>query len=106
MIKKVRCRSHRPDTTAQTVAAGPETLIRTVSGGGTHSFLDWLSKPGRWLSHSVGMTIIDAIHEAVPKIPKKAWTPAYDAGAAERPGAWVAEITGMPDLSTCRRGCG
>ena len=79
---------------------GRQTLIRTDSGGGTHAFLDWLSRRGRWLSYSVGMTITDAIHQAVLKIPKNAWTPAYDAGGTERPGAWVAEITDMPDLST------
>jgi hypothetical protein len=83
---------------------GRQTLIRTDSAGGTHAFLDWLSRPGRWLSYSVGMTITDAIHQAVLKIPKKAWTPAYDAGGTERPGAWVAEITDMPDLSTWPRG--
>lgn len=83
---------------------GRQTLIRTDSGGGTHAFLDWLSKPGRWLSYSVGMTITDALHQAVLKIPKKAWTPAYDAGGTERPGAWVAEITDMPDLSTWPKG--
>lgn len=41
---------------------------------------------------------------AALKIPKKAWTPAYDAGGTERPGAWVAEITDMPDLSTWPKG--
>jgi len=83
---------------------GRQTLIRTDSAGGTHAFLDWLSRPGRWLSYSVGMTITDALHQAVLKIPKKAWTPAYDAGGTERPGAWVAEITDMPDLSTWPKG--
>ncbi|NUL15103.1 IS1380 family transposase [Streptomyces lunaelactis] len=83
---------------------GRRTLIRTDSAGGTHAFLDWLSKPGRWLSYSVGMTITDTIHQAVLKIPKKAWTPAYDADGTERPGAWVAEITDMPDLTTWPKG--
>jgi hypothetical protein len=83
---------------------GHRTLIRTDSAGGTHAFLDWLSRPGRWLSYSVGMTITDAIHQAVLKIPKKAWTPAYDAEGTERPGAWVAEITDIPDLSTWPKG--
>jgi Transposase DDE domain group 1 len=83
---------------------GRQTLIRTDSGGGTHAFLDWLSRRGRWLSYSVGMTITDAIHQAVLKIPKKAWTPAYDADGTERPGAWVAEITDMPDLSSWPKG--
>ena len=50
------------------------------------------------------MTITDAIHQAVLKIPKRAWTPAYDAEGTQRPGAWVAEITDMPDLSTWPKG--
>lgn len=83
---------------------GRQTLIRTDSAGGTHTFLDWLSRRGRWLSYFVGMTITDAIHQAVLKIPKKAWTPAYDVGGTERPGAWVEEITDMPDLSSWPRG--
>lgn len=83
---------------------GWQTLIRTDSAGGTHAFLDWLSEPGRWLSYSVGMTITDTLHQAVLKIPKNAWTPAYDAGGTERPGAWVAEITDMPDLSIWPKG--
>ncbi|MFJ5032687.1 IS1380 family transposase [Streptomyces sp. NPDC088560] len=83
---------------------GRQTPIRTDSAGCTHAFLDWLSRRGRWLSYSVGMTITDAIHQAVLKIPKKAWTPAYDAEGTERPGAWVAEITDMPDLSSWPKG--
>ncbi|MFF0228630.1 transposase, partial [Streptomyces sp. NPDC004629] len=78
-------------------------LIRTDSGGGTLAFLDWLSKPGRWLSYSVGMTITDATRQAVLNIPKKAWTPAYNDEGTERPDAWVAEITDMPDLSSWPR---
>ena len=54
----------------QRLRRGRQTLIRTDSGGGTHAFLDWLTRRGRWLSYSVGMTITDAIHQAVLKIPK------------------------------------
>ncbi|MFG2794914.1 transposase [Streptomyces sp. NPDC048419] len=50
------------------------------------------------------MTITATIHQAVLRIPKKAWTPAYDADGTERPGAWVAEITDMPDLTTWPKG--
>ncbi|MDX3075762.1 IS1380 family transposase [Streptomyces sp. MI02-7b] len=73
---------------------GRRTLIRTDSGGGTHEFLDWLSARGRWLSYSVGMTITDAIHQAVLKIPASAWTPAVEPGGQIREGAWVAELDG------------
>jgi len=79
-------------------------LIRTDSAGGTHDFLTWLAKPGRRLAYSVGFTITEDIQDAILKIPAAAWTPAYDAGGQVRPGAWVAEITGMLDLSSWPKG--
>jgi hypothetical protein len=79
-------------------------LIRTDSGGGTHEFLDWLTRPARRLQYSVGFTITEDVQEAILKIPARAWTPAYDADRQARPGAWVAEITGMLDLSAWPKG--
>jgi Transposase DDE domain group 1 len=79
-------------------------LIRADSGGGTHDFLNWLTAPGRRLAYSVGMTITEDIHDAIVEIPATAWTPAYDAGRQPRDGAWVAEITGMLDLSSWPKG--
>ena len=79
-------------------------LVRTDSGGGTHDFLAWLTKPGRRLAYSVGFTITEDIQDAILTIPARAWTPAYDAGGRVRPGAWVAEITGMLDLATWPKG--
>lgn len=73
---------------------GRRTLIRTDSAGGTHEFVAWLAKRGRWLSYSVGMTITDAIHQAVLKVPLAAWTPAVEPDGEIRDGAWVAELTG------------
>ncbi|MGW3755260.1 IS1380 family transposase [Streptomyces sp. NPDC005134] len=73
---------------------GRQTLIRTDSAGGTHEFVAWLTKQGRWLSYSVGMTITDAIHQAVLKVPAPAWTPAVEPGGEIRDGAWVAEVDG------------
>ncbi|MFF4756960.1 IS1380 family transposase [Streptomyces sp. NPDC002514] len=73
---------------------GRRTLIRTDTAGGTHDFLDWLTRRGRWLSYSVGMTITDAIHAAVLLVPASAWTPAIEPGGEIRDGAWVAELTG------------
>jgi Transposase DDE domain group 1 len=46
------------------------------------------------------MTITDAIAEAIGKVPAEAWTPAYDGGGRVRAGAWVADITGLLDLSS------
>jgi hypothetical protein len=72
-------------------------LIRTDSGGGTHGFLAWLA--GRRLHYSVGMTITDDMAEAILQLPARVWEPAYDAGGQVRPGAWVAELTGLLDLT-------
>jgi hypothetical protein len=75
-------------------------LIRTDSGGGTHDFLKWLSRSGRRLHYSVGMTITEEMHQAILTLPDRVWEPAYDAGGQVRPGAWVAELTGLLDLSS------
>ena len=75
-------------------------LIRTDSGGGTHDFLTWLTSPGRRLHYSVGMTITEDMHQAILTLPDRVWEPAYDAGGQARPGAWVAELTGLLDLSS------
>jgi hypothetical protein len=75
-------------------------LVRTDSGGGTHGFLEWLTAPSRRLHYSVGMTITEDMQAAVLKVPADSWTPAYDGDGQVRDGAWVADITGMLDLST------
>jgi Transposase DDE domain group 1 len=79
-------------------------LIRADSGGGTHEFLNWLTRPGRRLAYSVGFPMTDEVTDAILSIPARAWTPAYDAGGQVRPGAWVAEITGMLDLGPWPKG--
>ncbi|WP_328938320.1 IS1380 family transposase [Streptomyces tauricus] len=73
---------------------GRQTLIRTDSAGGTHDFLAWLTRRGRWLSYSVGMTVTEAIQEHVLKVPASAWTPAAETDGEIRDGAWVCELTG------------
>jgi hypothetical protein len=75
-------------------------LVRTDSGGGTHDFLAWVTDPGRRLHHSVGMTITEAMHQAILQLPDRVWEPAYDAGGQVRPGAWVAELTGLLDMDS------
>jgi hypothetical protein len=79
-------------------------LIRSDSGGGTHEFLAWLTRPGRRLAYSAGFTMTDDVAGAILKIPAGAWTPAYDADGLVRPGAWVAELTGMLDLDGWPKG--
>jgi hypothetical protein len=74
-------------------------LIRTDSGGGTHEFVAWLASPGRRLHYSIGMTITEEMRQAILALPDRIWEPAYDAGGQVRPGAWVAELTGLLDLA-------
>jgi hypothetical protein len=74
-------------------------LVRTDSGGGTRDFVNWLASPSRRLHYSVGMTITEDMQEAILQIPDRVWEPACDAGGQARPGAWVAELTGLLDLA-------
>jgi hypothetical protein len=76
---------------------GRKMLVRADAGGGTHEFVKYCHK--RRVQYSLGFTLTDALVEAVNLVPKKVWTPAYDADGQVRKGAWVAEITGMVDLS-------
>ncbi|MGW1901255.1 transposase [Streptomyces hirsutus] len=73
---------------------GRQTLLRTDSAGGTHAFVTWLAA-GRWLSHSVGMTITDALHHSVLKVPPATWTPAGGTGRRDP--------RRRPDRRTCWR---
>jgi hypothetical protein len=83
-----------------------KVLIRADSGGGTHGFLEWLTAKSRRLHYSVGMTITEDMQDAVLQVPADSWTPAYDGDGQVRDGAWVADITGMLDLSSWPAGCG
>jgi hypothetical protein len=75
-------------------------LVRADSGGGTHEFLHWLTARSRPLHYSAGMTITEDMQAAIGKVPASAWTPAYDGDGQVRDGAWVADITGLLDLSS------
>jgi hypothetical protein len=79
-------------------------LVRADSAGGTHEFLQWLTAPRRRIQYSVGFTITDEVAEAIGKVPARAWTPAYDSDRDARDGAWVAELTGLLDLSSWPKG--
>ncbi|SFQ47859.1 Transposase DDE domain-containing protein [Actinomadura madurae] len=79
-----------------------QVLIRTDSGGGTHGFLEWVAS--RRLKYSIGFNLTDDICAAILALPERVWQCAYDAGRRPRPGAWVAELTGMLDLSSWPKG--
>jgi Transposase DDE domain group 1 len=61
-------------------------LIRSDSGGGTHEFLNWLTRPGRRLAYSVGFNITDDIAAAILAISarrgRRLTTPATRSGTA------------------------
>ena len=77
-----------------------KVLIRADSGGGTHGFLEWLTARSRRLHYSVGMAVTEDMQEAILKVPATSWTPAYDGDGQVRDGAWLADITGLLDLSS------
>jgi Transposase DDE domain group 1 len=77
---------------------GRKILIRVDGAGCTHEFLNWLVS--QRLSYSVGFTLPDTFAAAIEKIPEQAWAPAYDAAGEVRDGAWVADVTGLLDLSS------
>jgi Transposase DDE domain group 1 len=79
-------------------------LIRADSGGGTHEFLSWLTQAGRRLHYSVGFPMAGDVQAAILAVPTTAWTPAYDSDRMVRPGAWVAELTGMLNLAGWPKG--
>jgi DDE family transposase len=88
--------------TAKGGRVGRKVLIRTDSAGGTHEFVDWLV--ARKLSYSLGFTLPEDAVQRLARIPTTAWTPAYDAEQKPRDGAWVAEATGVLDLSGWPKG--
>ncbi|CAM3163457.1 Transposase DDE domain-containing protein [Prescottella defluvii] len=65
---------------------GRAVLIRTDGAGGTHAFIEYLTK--RRLGYSVGFGLTDAMAADVALIPAGVWTPAYDADGKVRDGAW------------------
>ena len=83
---------HRPGT-----RPGRKILIRTDGAGASHAFLEWLH--GQRLSYSIGFGLPENTPQLLKKIPADVWTSAYDAHDEIRDGAWVAELTGLLDLS-------
>jgi hypothetical protein len=80
---------------------GKNVLVRIDGAGGTHELLEWLTR--RRLSYSVGFSLpgdLASIQQTLAAIPTSAWQPAYDADGQPRPGAFVAEVTDLFDLTS------
>jgi hypothetical protein len=84
--------SHRPGT-----RPGRRALVRTDAAGATHTFLDGLCS--QRLSYLVGFTLPGGFEHTLRQIPKRAWSPAYDADGEIRENAQLAEAIGLLDLS-------
>lgn len=76
---------------------GKTVLVRLDGAGHSHSLLDWLT--AQRVQYSVGWTLPGDTGELIEKIPAKVWQPAYDADRQPRDGAWVADLTGLLDLT-------
>jgi hypothetical protein len=82
-------------------ARGKKVLVRVDGAGGTHDLLAWLTR--RRLAYSVGFSLpgdLASIQAKLATIPDDLWEPAYDADGQLRPGAWVAEVTGLFNLAS------
>ena len=76
---------------------GRKVLIRTDGAGGTKQLIEWLTS--QRLSYSVGFALPTDFAATVNKMPTAGWTPAYDADGQPRDGAWVADVTGLMNLT-------
>jgi hypothetical protein len=75
---------------------GTQILVRTDSAGATHAFLEAVTQME--CAFSTSMQIDERARQAILALAESAWTPAIRQDASERPGAFVAELTGL-DLS-------
>jgi Transposase DDE domain group 1 len=73
-------------------------LVRTDAAGATQEFTRHVA--GLGIQFSVGAYLHQFDMESVlRRIPKRAWTAAYNADGQPRDGAWVAEVTDLADLA-------
>jgi hypothetical protein len=77
-------------------------LARSDSAGATHTFAAVCRKRG--VRFSFGFPVDERIQRIVDLIPDECWMPALDSDGEIRDGAWVAEATGLVDLSNWPEG--
>jgi DDE family transposase len=88
--EKARPRPDDPD--------GPRLVARSDSAGATHAFAQACRDRGVWFSF--GFPVDTRIQAIVDQVPAQCWAPAIDSDGGIRDGAWVAEVTGLLNLST------
>jgi hypothetical protein len=77
-------------------------VARSDSAGATHAFAAACREAGVWFSF--GFPVDTRIQAIVDDVPDHCWEPAIQTGGGIREGAWVAEVTGMLDLSAWPEG--
>jgi hypothetical protein len=77
-------------------------VARSDSAGATHAFATACREAGVWFSF--GFPVDTRIQAIVDDVPDQCWEPAIQTGGGIRAGAWVAEVTGMLDLSAWPEG--
>ncbi len=81
---------------------GRKVLVRIDGAGATHALLNWMT--GQRLSYSVGFGLPANTEKLLALLPKQVWQVAYDSDGSVRDGAWVAELTGVMDLTGWPKG--
>jgi hypothetical protein len=77
---------------------GRRVLVRADGAGCTHDFLGWVAS--QRMSYSAGFTLPDGFGDKLRLIPDHVWAPALDADGDIRDGAFVAEVTGLLNLTS------
>jgi Transposase DDE domain group 1 len=80
----------------------PQVLIRTDAAGATYGFAAACRDAG--CGFSLGYALDEHAQAALAQLPEQAWDAAYDIDGGPREGAWVAELTGLLDLTTWPEG--
>jgi hypothetical protein len=86
-----------PETARPRPQGGPRVVARCDAAGATHGFA--AACRTRHVGYSVGFPISEAVRDAIKALPETAWSQAVEPDDNIRDGAWVAEVTGLVDLS-------
>jgi DDE family transposase len=73
-------------------------LVRTDAAGATQGFTQRITDLGMTFSVGAYLHHFD-IPTVLARLPKQAWTPAYNADGEQRDGAWVAEVTDLVNVT-------
>jgi hypothetical protein len=76
---------------------GPQIVVRADAAGATFGFAAACRERG--VGFSFGFPITEDVRTAIRTLPRTVWAPAIEPDDDIRDGAWVAELTGLLDLT-------